>query len=227
MNGYIINFVVYTMAMVGIMFLSVLIYKKSTIMNPKRNGKNGMEIMETLTLSPKKTLHIVKVQNEKFLIASDLERTSFLAKLGENTSIYEAVAQMTPPAQSGNFASYLQNQGDNDKKSGEWRVESGVEAATQTATAPRSLNPHPNFRISPPAQSEIPPSPIGRGKRQASTPLSTLHSPLSDKDPYAADIEEMREAMRMKRQILQNRKTNSTGPVMRSLAQRVKLRRGT
>ena len=83
MNGYILNFLVYTMAMIGIMFLAVVVYKKTYSFGKPSNNKNDMKIEESLALSPKKTLYVVNVKNEKFLIASDSERTSFLAKLGE------------------------------------------------------------------------------------------------------------------------------------------------
>ena len=84
MNGYILNFLVYTMAMIGIMFLAVVVYKKTYSFGKPSNNKNDMKIEESLALSPKKTLYVVNVKNEKFLIASDAERTSFLAKLGED-----------------------------------------------------------------------------------------------------------------------------------------------
>lgn len=102
MNGYIINFIVYTMAMVGIMLISVMIYKKSLIIR-KTSPKNTMQIEETLSLSPKKSLYIVKVKNERFLIASDMDRTTFLAKLdptSDNTKDivhnYKNINQITP-----------------------------------------------------------------------------------------------------------------------------------
>jgi len=81
MNGYFINFIVYTLAMIGVMLLSVVVYKKA--MSGGFNSKKGrmIKIEESLGLTPKKTLYVVSVDDEKFLIASDTERTSFLAKL--------------------------------------------------------------------------------------------------------------------------------------------------
>ena len=80
MGGYLVNFSVYTFAMIGFLFLAVAIYKKSSV-NIKSNKKGGMEIEESLSLSPRKRLHVVRVNDEKFLIAADTERTEFLAKL--------------------------------------------------------------------------------------------------------------------------------------------------
>ncbi len=85
MNGYILNFLVYTLAMVGIMLASVVIYKKFMYSKASAHSKNSMRIEEALSLSPKKTLYIVKAENEKFLIAADVERTTLLAKLENNS----------------------------------------------------------------------------------------------------------------------------------------------
>ena len=81
MGGYLANFSVYAFAMIGFLFVAVAIYKKTSTnsFNSAKNG--GMEIEDSLSLSPRKRLHVVKVNGQKFLIAADLERTEFLAKL--------------------------------------------------------------------------------------------------------------------------------------------------
>ena len=100
MNGYFLNFMIYTLAMVGVMLLSVVIYKKA--MSGSFNSKKGrlIKIEESLGLSPKKTLYVVSVEDEKFLIASDADRTSFLAKLKEKNgklpSLQEAAFSIVP-----------------------------------------------------------------------------------------------------------------------------------
>ena len=91
MNGYFASFLVYTMAMAGIMLISVIIYKKVTSGRSFGAKKNMMEIEESLNLSARKTLHVVRVGNERFLIASDAERTAFLAKLDENSKTEEII----------------------------------------------------------------------------------------------------------------------------------------
>ena len=84
MGGYLVNFSVYTFAMIGFLYIAVAVYKKTNL-NLKNTDKNGgMEIEESLALSPRKRLHVVRVNDEKFLIAADVERTEFLAKLGNN-----------------------------------------------------------------------------------------------------------------------------------------------
>lgn len=80
MTGYLINFSIYTMAMIGIIFLALFTFKafsggcfskKSVLIN----------IEDTMKLSTRKTLYVVSAQGEKFLIASDIDRTSLIAKL--------------------------------------------------------------------------------------------------------------------------------------------------
>ena len=87
MGVYLINFLVYSMAMVGLLFVCLLVYKK-TMLNNKFAGKNNnLTVENALNLSQRKTLYVIKAGNEKFLIAADAERTSFLAKLNENEQI--------------------------------------------------------------------------------------------------------------------------------------------
>ena len=81
MGIYLINFLVYTMAMVGLLFICLMVYKK-TMSNAKCTKNNDELIVENaLKLAPRKTVYVVKVGEEKFLIAGDAERTTFLAKL--------------------------------------------------------------------------------------------------------------------------------------------------
>lgn len=65
--------------MIGIFFIAFVVYKKTVIGNSKLN--NGMKIEDALRLSQRKTLFIINVQGERFLIASDVDSTTFLAKL--------------------------------------------------------------------------------------------------------------------------------------------------
>lgn len=81
MGTYLINFLVYSMAMVGLLFVCLMVYKKTMVNNRCSKNKNELDIENALNLSPRKTIYIVKAGNEKFLIASDAERTTFLSKL--------------------------------------------------------------------------------------------------------------------------------------------------
>ncbi|MBS4760814.1 MAG: flagellar biosynthetic protein FliO [Clostridium sp.] len=84
MGVYLINFLIYSMAMVGLLFLCLMIYKKTMIDNRFAKNDNDLKIENALNLSQRKTLYVIKAGNEKFLIAADVDRTSFLAKLNQN-----------------------------------------------------------------------------------------------------------------------------------------------
>ena len=105
MGGYLVNFSVYTFAMIGFLFLAVMVYKKSSMDSGNKKNEAGMAIEESLALSPRKRLHVVRVNGEKFLIAADVDRTEFLAKLDEHqNSLPENVIKLnkSPKLVSGN-----------------------------------------------------------------------------------------------------------------------------
>lgn len=85
MGTYLLNFIVYTMAMVGLLLVGVMVYKKTMFGNNSAQNAKGLKVENALSLSPRKTLYIVKAGMERFLIAADTERTTFLAKLSANT----------------------------------------------------------------------------------------------------------------------------------------------
>ena len=75
MGGYLVNFSVYTFAMIGFLFLAVMVYKKTSMDSFNKKNEASMAIEESLALSPRKRLHVVRVNGERFLIAADTERT--------------------------------------------------------------------------------------------------------------------------------------------------------
>lgn len=83
MGIYLINFLVYSMAMVGLLFVCLMVYKKTMANNYSKKSSEELTVENAMNLSARKTLYIVKAGNEKFLIASDAERTTFLAKLND------------------------------------------------------------------------------------------------------------------------------------------------
>ncbi len=86
METYVINFIVYTAAMVGVIYGAVFVYKKST--TGLRASKNKfMQVEETLSIAPRKTLYVVSAGSEKFLIASDVDKTTLISKLNPNARI--------------------------------------------------------------------------------------------------------------------------------------------
>lgn len=83
MITYITAFIFYTLAMIGILLIGFIVYKKTFIVN-KNENKGSMKILDSLQIAPKKQLLVVRIRNEKFLIASGVEHTTFLAKLQDD-----------------------------------------------------------------------------------------------------------------------------------------------
>lgn len=84
MSNYLINFSVYTTAMIGIIFLALFVFKKASS-GCFTKKSSTLNIEESMKLSAKKTLYIINAENERFLIAADIDRTSLIAKLGEKS----------------------------------------------------------------------------------------------------------------------------------------------
>ena len=88
MSHYLFKFIFYTSGVIGLLLIAYVFAKSclsgGIILNKK---KGNLEIEETLGISPRKTLHIVRAFDEKFLIASDANSTVLLAKLGDNGEI--------------------------------------------------------------------------------------------------------------------------------------------
>ena len=105
MLKYMTAFIFYTLAMIGIVVIAFLVWKNSVFMAANKK-KGQMEIEESLNLAPRKTLHIIKISGERFLIAADADKTTFLAKLGEAETIQNAEKYLntkeTSPAKAEN-----------------------------------------------------------------------------------------------------------------------------
>ena len=86
--GYLTNFIVYTLAMVGVAVLALLVFKASTT-NCSKNGSKYLKVHDTLSLGPRKTLYIVSAGKEKFLIAGDVDKTCLISKLETNEKAEE------------------------------------------------------------------------------------------------------------------------------------------
>lgn len=94
MTNYIINFGVYTMAMIGFIALAALIYKKSNTL--VFNNKSSLKIDDKIALNARKSLYVVNAGGERFLIAGDIDNTSLIAKLGQDkvTEINENMSSL-------------------------------------------------------------------------------------------------------------------------------------
>lgn len=87
MGSYIMNFTVYTMAMLGLIFFAIFIYKKVINGGFCKNNNKFLSIEETMNINPRKSIMVVRAGNEKFLIASDIDRTTMLSKLEDSKKL--------------------------------------------------------------------------------------------------------------------------------------------
>ena len=92
--GYLANFIVYTLAMVGVIVVALLVFKNSTGVGAKSSSK-FLKVHDTLSLGPRKTLYIVSAGEEKYLIAGDVDKTTLISKLGAKDSCPE-ITQVVP-----------------------------------------------------------------------------------------------------------------------------------
>ena len=83
--GYITNFIVYTLAMVGVLVVALLVFKNSISIGGGRSSKY-LKIIDSISLGQRKYLYIVSTGKEQFLIAGDVNNTSLISKinLGNN-----------------------------------------------------------------------------------------------------------------------------------------------
>jgi len=94
MSTYLLNFIVYTTAMIGIIFLAVLVYKKFSCNSVSKS--QFLNVEDCISLAPRKNLYVVRAGNERFLVASDAERTILISKLGASETVPTASVEELP-----------------------------------------------------------------------------------------------------------------------------------
>lgn len=89
MGSYITNFTVYTMAMLGLIFFALFVYKK--FMNGSLGGNSSkfLSIEESMSINPRKSILVVRAGSEKFLVASDVDRTTLLSRLNNPNANFQ------------------------------------------------------------------------------------------------------------------------------------------
>lgn len=88
MGSYILNFMVYTMAMCGLICFALFVYKKFATGNFLTKNSQYLNIEETLSLAPRKMLYVIRAGEERFLIASDADKTTLISKLEEGQKTF-------------------------------------------------------------------------------------------------------------------------------------------
>ena len=85
--GYLTNFIVYAFAVSGVLLTAVFVYKKFCVYSSESKSGKSLRIKDSLVIAPRKTLYVVQVGGEEFLIAGDAERTTMLSKLGAGEAL--------------------------------------------------------------------------------------------------------------------------------------------
>ena len=80
--GYITNFIVYVLAMVGVIVVALLVFKNATSVTGGKSSKY-LKIIDSISLGQRKNLYIVSTGKEQFLIAGDVNNTCLISKLEE------------------------------------------------------------------------------------------------------------------------------------------------
>ena len=78
--GYLANFMVYTLAMIGVISIALLVFKNTSTFGGGGKSKH-LKVVDSLTIAPRKTLYVVSTGKEKFLIAGDVSKTTLISKL--------------------------------------------------------------------------------------------------------------------------------------------------
>ena len=76
------SFAVYMLAMTGVIAIALVVWKLCSN-NGMKKFNSMIKIEDSLSLNYRKSIFVIKVRNERFLIASDADRTTLLAKLEE------------------------------------------------------------------------------------------------------------------------------------------------
>ena len=93
--GYLSSFIVYLFAMMGVIVLALVVYKKFNVNSIGIKPNHTLKIEDSLGISARKTLYIVRSGSERFLIAADMERTTLISKL-EDSDVSDMLAQTEP-----------------------------------------------------------------------------------------------------------------------------------
>ncbi len=93
--GYMMHFAIYLFAMVGIICLALFVVQKSVSGSFKKKTSAFLQVEDTITIAPKKSLFVINKKKKKLLIASDEGRTTFLTELNEKNNV-EQLTKINP-----------------------------------------------------------------------------------------------------------------------------------
>lgn len=85
MGGYLVNFTVYTMAMIGLIFFALMVYKKFCAGGLYSRKSEFLGVEDMINIAPRKNLYVIRAGRERFLIAGDVDKTTLISKLDNTT----------------------------------------------------------------------------------------------------------------------------------------------
>ena len=105
MGGYLLNFSIYTLAMLGVICIALFVFKFAMSGSPLSKKSKFLNVEDTLKLSARKSIYVLRAGNEKFLVAADVDSTSLISKLnsGDDLNIQEFDQSMTENSNTSAF----------------------------------------------------------------------------------------------------------------------------
>ena len=76
-----LNIVVFTFAMIGLIFFALLVYKKVSDFGVGAKPNSKLKVVDMLRVAPSKAFYVISTGNEKFLVASDTNSMNLISKL--------------------------------------------------------------------------------------------------------------------------------------------------
>ena len=89
MSHFIVNIVVFTFAMIGLIFFALLVYKKVSDFGVGSRPNSKLKVLDMLRVVPSKAFYVLSTGSEKFLVASDTNSMNLIAKLEGNDYLEE------------------------------------------------------------------------------------------------------------------------------------------
>ena len=181
---YIISFTVYALAMSGLIALALIVYKKVTNISCTNKKTKELSIEETMNINPRKTLMIVKAGDERFLIASDVDKTTLISRLGQNETL-TAQTQETQTTQLPKSSTVVNLQ----------QIKDTINKENMDVLFPKKLKKE--TKIIETEKPEKTPKPV---KQPVQEKKKTVHlEVISDKNPKGTELRKNRSYMQTRR----------------------------
>lgn len=89
MHHFIFNIIVFTFAMIGLIFFALLVYKKVSDFGVGARPNSKLKVLDMLRVAPSKVFYVISTGREKFLVASDTNCMNLISKIDGDAYIEE------------------------------------------------------------------------------------------------------------------------------------------